>query len=134
MLTQDLLVVMRTVLAAPVAVDDAAFRRRPEGNGHLRGPDRQIALHAVADSPADDPSGMQIQDHCEIHPSLARPNLSDVTSPFLVRVLSHKVAIRQVWRDVELVVAICRHFVFMRADDRYAILMHQTSNTAVAHV
>jgi len=60
----------RTVLAAPCCapVEDAAARRRPQGNGHLQCPDRpplgrfgfakspagqRIALHAVADRPAD---------------------------------------------------------------------------------
>ena len=49
MLAQDLLVVMRTVLAAPVAVEDAAFGWRSEGDGHFQGPDRQVMLHAIAD-------------------------------------------------------------------------------------
>lgn len=62
MLAQDLLVVMRTVLAAAITVEDAALGRRPEGNGHLQGPDRQITLHTVADSPADHAAGMQVQD------------------------------------------------------------------------
>lgn len=53
MLAQDLLVVMRTVLAAPVAVEDAAFGWRSEGDGHVQGPDRQVTLHAITDSPTD---------------------------------------------------------------------------------
>ncbi|CQR86724.1 hypothetical protein SAMN04488021_13550 [Paracoccus aminovorans] len=85
MLAQDLLIVMRTVLAAPVAVEDAAFGWRPEGNRHLQGPDRQIALHAVADGPADHAAGMQVQDDCQIQPPLAGPDVANVTCPFLVR-------------------------------------------------
>lgn len=66
MLAQDLLIVMRTVLAAPVAMEDATFGRRSEGNGHLQGPDGQIALHPVADRPADHAAGVQVQDDCQI--------------------------------------------------------------------
>ena len=51
---QDLLVVVGAVLAAAVAVEDAAARRGSQGDGHLQRPDRQVALHAVADGPADD--------------------------------------------------------------------------------
>lgn len=48
---------------------------------------------------------MQVQDHSEIQPALAVPNVTGVTFPFLVRILSYKIAIQQVWRNVELVIA-----------------------------
>lgn len=54
MLTQDLLVVMLTILAAAIAVEDAAPRRGPQGDGHFQRLDRQIAYRALADRPADD--------------------------------------------------------------------------------
>lgn len=53
MLAEDLLVVMRTVLAAPIAVEDAAFGWHSEGDGHLQRTDRQVTLHAIADGPTD---------------------------------------------------------------------------------
>lgn len=37
MLAQDLLVVMRTVLAAAFAMENAAFGRRSESDGHFQG-------------------------------------------------------------------------------------------------
>jgi len=58
--------VMRTVLAAAITVEDAAFRRRPEGNGHLKGLDCQIVLHTVADSTANHATGMQVEDDSQI--------------------------------------------------------------------
>lgn len=67
---QDLLVVMRTVLAVPVAVEDAAFGWRSEGDGHFQGPDRQVTFHAIADSPTNDTPGMQIEDHRQKQPTL----------------------------------------------------------------
>ena len=88
MLAQDLLIVVRTVLAAAIAVEDASLGRRSEGDGHIYCPDRQIALHAVGDGPADHAAGMQIQDDCQIQPSLAGPDVADVARPFLVRPIS----------------------------------------------
>ena len=54
MLAQDLLVIMRAVLAASIGVMDASFGRCPEGYGHLERPDRKITLHPVADGPTED--------------------------------------------------------------------------------
>lgn len=68
MLSQDFLIVMRTILTAPVAVEDATPGRGSQGNGHPQRPDRQVALHAVADGPADDAPRMQVQDHGQIQP------------------------------------------------------------------
>ena len=66
MFAQDLLVVVRTILAArcpatvclqtvrgAVAVEDATPRRGSQSDSHFQRPDRQIAFHAVADGPAD---------------------------------------------------------------------------------
>lgn len=84
---QYLLVVMRTVLAAPVCVMNAAFGWRSEGDGHFQGPDRQVTLHAIADCPTNDTPGMQIEDHRQIQPTHTGPDVADVASPFLVRLI-----------------------------------------------
>ena len=63
MLAQDLLVIVRAVLAATIGVMDAAFGWCSEGYGHLQRPDRQITLHAVTDRPTDNAPGVQVQDH-----------------------------------------------------------------------
>ena len=106
MLTQDLLVVVRTVLAAAVAVEDAAARRGAQGDGHLQRPDRQIPLHAVADGPTDDAPRMQVQDHSQIQPPLAGPDIADITGPLLVGEIRREVTIQQVRSDVERVIAV----------------------------
>jgi hypothetical protein len=87
-------------------VEDAAARRGSQGDGYLQRPDRQIALHAVADGPADDAPRMQAQDHSQIQPPLAGPDVADVTRPFLVRPSRREVAIQQVRCDVERVIAV----------------------------
>ena len=70
MLAQYLLIVVRTILAARVRVVDAVPGRLPESDGHILRPDRQIALHAIVDGPADDPSRLQVKDHSKIQPAL----------------------------------------------------------------
>ena len=60
---------------------------------------------------------MQIEDHSQIQPTLARPDIADVARPLLVWRTSVEVAIQQVRCDVKFVVAISRDFVFARAND-----------------
>jgi hypothetical protein len=84
MLAQDFLIVVRTVLRPAIRVMNAAFGWLPERDGHLQRPDRQVAFHAVADSPANHAPGMQVQDHSQIQPALTCPDIADVARPFLV--------------------------------------------------
>ena len=49
---------------------------------------------------------MQIEDHGEIKPSLACPDIADITGPFLVGRVGGEVTIQQVRRNVELVIAV----------------------------
>ena len=70
MFAQDLLTVVRAILTAFVAVEEAASWRRPQGDGHPQRPDRQVAFQAITDSPADDAPRLQIQDHGQIQPPL----------------------------------------------------------------
>ena len=62
MLAQDLMIVVRTVLAAAIAVENASLRRRPKGDDHLQGPDGKVAFHAIADGPANIAPRVQIED------------------------------------------------------------------------
>ena len=125
MLTQDLLVVVGAVLAAAVAVEDAAARRGSQGDGHLQRPNRQIAFHAIADGPADHAPRMQVQDHRQIQPSLAGPDVTDIACPFLVWSICCELTIQQVRRDVERVVAVCGRLEFMCPFNDDPVLAHQ---------
>lgn len=99
--------VVSSVLAAAMRVVNAAFERCPDCARQVQRPDRQIALHAVTDGPADHAAGMQIQEcamdaatgprpmaDAKIHPALAGPNVTDVTCPFLVWFVRRKVSIQ----------------------------------------
>ena len=52
-LAQDLLVIVRAVLAAAIRMMDAALGRSPQRNRHVQRPDREIALHPVAEGPSN---------------------------------------------------------------------------------
>ncbi len=96
MFAQDSLAIVRAVLAATVAMENAAPRRGPQRNGHFQRADRQIAFHAIADGPADHAPGVQVQDYRQIKPPLAGPDIADVTRPFLIRPVRSEVAPKQV--------------------------------------
>ena len=106
MLAQDFLIVVRTVLTAAVAVEDAVPRWGSQSDGHLQRLDRQIGFHAAADGPADDAPRMQIEDDSEIQPALAGPDIADIARTFLIGPIRCEVTIQQVQRDIERVVAV----------------------------
>ncbi len=58
---------------------------------------------------------MQIEDHRQIPPTLTGPDVTDVASPFLVRLICFEVAIQQVRGDVERMIAVCGRFELARS-------------------
>ena len=134
MLAQNLLVVVRAILRPAIRVMNAACGWLPERDGHLQCPDPQVALHPITDSPADNAPGMQVQDNGQIQPTFSGPDIADVASPFLVWCVCGEVTIQQVWGNIELVIAVCRHLMFACSNNGYAVLAHQPANTAVTHI
>ena len=116
MLAQDLLIVVRTVLANAIRLVNAAPKRCPECDGHVQRPDRQVPFHPIADRPADDAPAVQVQGHSQAKPALTGPNVADITRPFLVWCFSHEVTIQQIRRDIELMVTVDRHLVLTCSD------------------
>jgi hypothetical protein len=144
MFSQDLLIVVRTVLAAAVRVVNAALWGPAQGNSHVQGADRQVFLHPVADGPCcypkgfcvqntqgDHPTGMQVQDDGQIDPAFARPDIGDVADPFLVGLARSKIPLQEIWRDVEYVIAVGSCFEFMGSHNANRVLAHQTPHPAV---
>jgi len=122
LLSQQLLIIMRTILAAPVGMVDAALGWSAQGDGHVQRPDREVAFHPVRHGPADYPPGIQIQNHGQIEPALTGPDIAYINDPFLIGLICREVPVQQVWRDIEVVIAVCSHLVFMGSDDRYSVL------------
>ena len=77
---------------------------------------------------------MQIQDHSQIQPTLAGPDVTDIACPFLVRLGCMEVTIQQVWRDVERMVAVCGRLEFTCSFNDDPILAHQPPDTPVPHI
>jgi len=86
---------------------------------------------------ANDPPGMQIQNHSQIEPALASlsamqghhlpvngPDITDINNPFLIGSIRCKVTVQQVRRNVELVIAVCYNLMFTGSDHRYVVLAH----------
>ncbi len=77
---------------------------------------------------------MQVQYHSQVQPPLARPNLTDIACPLLVGRISVEVTIQQVWRNIELMIAVRCRLVFTSSYDRYAVLTHQPAYAAVPYI
>ena len=58
--------------------------RTPQDEGLAQRRQREIAVQPVADSPADDATGEQVDDHGQIEPPLSGPDIRDVDAPLLV--------------------------------------------------
>ena len=94
---------MGTILAAAVGMMNAALWRLAQVNGHLQCPDREVFFQPVADGPANDPSGIKIDNHCQEQPTLTRPDIGDVASPFLIWPGRPKNLIQQIWRNIQVI-------------------------------
>lgn len=73
-------------------------------------------------------------DDRQVEPTLARPHVTYVTRPFLVWQLCAEIPVLQIGCDVEDVVAISGHLVFLRSFDTDAILTHQPTGATMANV
>jgi len=131
---QSLLVIIGTILAAAIAVEDAALWRLAKTNSHIERLDCQNLLHPVADRPAHDTARVQVKDDGQIEPSLCGPDITDVASPFAVRCIRDKVAAQNISNNTQAMIAACRDLVFTRANRLDPIDPHQPANTALANI
>lgn len=70
---------------------------------------------------------MQVQDYCQIQPSLASPDVADVARPLLIGSIRCEVTIEQVRRNVERMIAVGRRLEFARSFNGDPVLAVQTS-------
>ena len=89
----------RSVLATPVGVVDQS-RLWPAGvDSHVEGIEHDLGSQVVRHRPADDPSGVGVQDEREVEPALPGPDVRDVCDPKTIRspwgeVAPHKIGCR----------------------------------------
>ena len=88
----------------------------------------EIPFHAITGTPTNHSSGIEIENFCYIQPALAGPDVRDVTCPFLVWSGVRKILIQQIWDDVERMIAIRCHLVFLGPSDLGTVIAHQTAH------
>ncbi|MFT4784505.1 MAG: hypothetical protein ACI9IV_002251 [Paracoccaceae bacterium] len=59
-----------------------------------------------------------------MQPAFTRPDLGNIACSFLVWLIRNEVAIQQIWRNVELVIAVSRHFLFAGFHYRTVVLAY----------
>ena len=78
-------------------VVNAARWRFAPGNSPVQGLQCKIAFEAIAFSPTDYPSGMQVNHHRQIEPAFSCPDVGDIGYPGYVGFLRGKLAIQIVF-------------------------------------
>ncbi|GGO17350.1 hypothetical protein GCM10007972_27390 [Iodidimonas muriae] len=96
LIAQAFLVIVAAILAAPVGMMDTPRRGLTQIDRHVEGADRKVLLHAIANRPPYHTSGIEIDYHGQIEPSLAGPYVGNITRPFLVRATHREVPVQQV--------------------------------------
>ena len=119
MLRKTRLIRARTVLRPAIPMMNAALGRLPQRHGHVQRPDRQVPFHTTADSPANDAPRMQIDDDGQIQPPFAGQDMGSVARPLLVWLLSAKITVQQVCRDIKLMITVRRDLVFAGSNHGY---------------
>ena len=102
-------IIMRAILTATISIMGVTFGWLAQGYRYVERPDRQIALHAVANGPANHTTRMQIQDDGQIQPPFAGPYVADVAGSFMIACDCREVSDQQVGSDGKAVVAVGRN-------------------------
>jgi len=96
---QQSLVLIAGVLAAPIGVVQQARGRLAHANGHLQGVDDQLAVQAVTHRPADDTSGIDVQNHSQIEPPFRCWHISDVSQPNFIAPCRFEILLKPIGGD-----------------------------------
>ena len=78
------LIGMGAELATAVRMVKQAGGRSSHREGSSQGAKRQLLVQAVANRPAHDTPGVEVDDDGQIQPALSRPYVGDVRAPLLV--------------------------------------------------
>ncbi len=82
---QPLLIARRHILAPAIGMMQEPHRHGALLPRHLEGPQRQGRGHLIPHRPADNAARIEIHQHRDIEPAVARGDVGDVTRPLLVR-------------------------------------------------
>jgi hypothetical protein len=111
---------------APIGVMHQAGTRLAMPQGHGQRVDGQLARDPVVQRPADDAAGEQVEDHDEVQPARARPEVRDVGHPRRVRRRSRELAIEHVRGAGQPVLRVRRALETPLLPGPQALLPHET--------
>ena len=124
MLFENVLIVVRRVLAAPVRMMYQTMARIPSSQSHLEGLDDQLASHPGRGGPTDDLAIVKIQEDCQVKPALVGRDIGNIADPGAIRGFDSKVLLQQVRRHRKIVFGVGR---------RFELFLGSRSNAGVAH-
>ena len=96
------------VLAALVAVKQqpgVLARVAPE-SGHAQRVDNDVRRHVIPQRPAHHLAAEQVTDHSQVKPALISGDVHDVADPGFIGLGYAELAVEQVWRNRQLVIAV----------------------------
>src|SRR5271169_1367497 len=116
---------LESALAATVGMMDQPCSWAAHDEGFAERLESQVPVQPVAGRPTDNPTCEQVDDDCQIEPSLAGPDIGNVGAPFLVRPRCGEVLIEQIGGDRPGVMAVSRPFEPPLLPGPEAVLAHQ---------
>ncbi|SAK98745.1 hypothetical protein AWB75_07208 [Caballeronia catudaia] len=103
---EQVLEVTTAILATPVAMDDQARFRLAAKPRHTQRVRHQLRAHVRLHRPAHHLTAKQVEDDRQVQPAVVSPEVRDVRSPGLIGASGREVALQQVRRDRQVVVAV----------------------------
>lgn len=101
-------VLMRTILAAPVAMNNESRRRPAQRCRPKQRPHDQMPCHALIHGVTDDLAGAQILQGSQVQPAFLGVDVGDIAAPHLVRCCSGEALLQQVGCHRQRVIRIGR--------------------------
>ena len=98
---------MAAILAAAVAVEYQSLGRSAPPPCHGQGILDQAGLHVVLHAPAHHLPTEQVNDGRQVHPTIISGDVGDVADTDFVGLGKAERAVEQVWRNRQLITAVC---------------------------
>jgi hypothetical protein len=111
-LSQELLIAVRTLLTATIGMHDEPCCGLTLAQGHRQRLVHQFRPPMVSHGPPDHGTRVQIQDHSEIQPTFTRRKLGNVTHIYLIWSLHRKLSIEPIRGHGLGLACGCRGFEF----------------------
>ncbi len=132
MALDQLLIPLRTILAATISVEDRALGEAATEQGHAECVTHQLLRHPSVHRPPHNGSGVQVHHDGEIQPPLVSPDRGDITGPFLIGRRRVKVLFKPVGCDGFEMGRVSRDCIFLRLNRVQSQDAHPSGNAVLA--